>query len=289
VLPEIRSSAESYGIVAPHLPPAGASISGVAGDQHAALFGQACFAPGMAKNTYGTGCFLLMNTGREAVASRHNLVSTVAWKIGGVTEYALEGSVFVAGAAIQWLRDELKLVDSAAELDQLAASVPDAGGALLVPAFAGLGAPHWDPYARGTLVGLTRGSGRAQICRAVLESIALQSADLIECMASDSGVALKELRVDGGAARSAPLLQIQADLLGVPVLRPKNVETTALGAAALAGLAAGVWPGREEIARRWELDTKFVPAAPPAAMKSLQAEWRRAVARAKDWARPGAA
>lgn len=284
LLPEIRPSAGGFGRVAERLQPSGAEITGVAGDQHAALFGQACFAPGMAKNTYGTGCFLLMHTGREPVASRHNLISTVAWKIGAVTEYALEGSVFVAGAAIQWLRDELKLVASAAEADRLAASVPDAGGAFLVPAFAGLGAPQWDPYARGTLVGMTRGTGRAQLCRAALEAIALQTADLIECMAQDCGLALRELRVDGGAARSAPLLQFQADLLGVPVLRPRNVETTALGAAALAGLAAGVWPGREEIARRWAADTTFSPARPAAEMAALRAEWKRAVARSLNWA-----
>lgn len=288
VLPRIRGSSETYGEVAAHLQASGVPIAGVAGDQHAALFGQACFTPGMAKNTYGTGCFLLMHTGREAVASRHNLVSTVAWKIGGATEYALEGSVFIAGAAIQWLRDELKIVESAAELDRLAASVPDAGGAFLVPAFAGLGAPHWDPYARGTMVGMTRGTGRAQFCRAALESIALQTADLIECMAQDGGLALRELRVDGGAARSAPLLQFQADLLGVPVLRPRNVETTALGAAALAGLAVGVWPSREAIARAWAVETAFAPSRPAAEMAALRAEWKRAVERSRAWVRPDA-
>ena len=203
VLPSIRSSSEVYGEVSPRLQPGGAPIAGIAGDQQAALFGQACFRPGMAKNTYGTGCFMLMHTGTKAVPSRHNLLTTVAWKLGGTTEYALEGSVFIAGAAIQWLRDELQIVRSAAELDQLAASVPDSGGVFVVPAFAGLGAPHWDPYARGAVLGLTRGTGRAQICRAVLEAIAFQSADLLACMEKDGGVALQELRVDGGARAAA--------------------------------------------------------------------------------------
>jgi glycerol kinase len=286
LLPEVRSSSEVYGEVSPRLHPGGAPIAGIAGDQQAALFGQACFRPGMAKNTYGTGCFMLMNTGEKAVPSRNNLLTTVAWRIGRKTEYALEGSVFIGGAAIQWLRDELQIVRSARELDELAASVPDAGGAFVVPAFAGLGAPHWDPYARGAIVGLTRGTNRAHLCRAVLESIAFQSADLLACMEKDGGLVLKELRVDGGAARSQPLLQFQADLLGVPVVRPKNIETTAMGAAYFAGLAVGVWTSLDEIARKWAIDTTFVPARPAATMAPLKQGWERALERAKNWERP---
>ncbi len=286
LLPDIRSSAEVYGPVDRALPGAGAPIAGVAGDQHAALFGQACFAPGMAKNTYGTGCFLLLHTGERAVPSKHNLLTTVAWRIGGRTEYALEGSVFVAGAAIQWLRDELRIVGSAAEADALAATVPDAGGVYLVPAFAGLGAPHWDPYARGALVGLSRGTGRAEICRAALEGIAHQTADVITAMAADSAIALAELRVDGGASRSAPLLQFQADLLGVPVVRPANVETTAFGAAGLAGLAVGYWSSRAELARQWSVDARFEPVRPAAEMAASRRGWARAVERSRGWAAP---
>jgi glycerol kinase len=287
MLPEVRSSSEIYGEVSGNLYPAGAPIAGIAGDQQAALFGQACFAPGMAKNTYGTGCFLLMNTGETAVPSRNNLLTTVAWRIGGKTEYALEGSVFIGGAAVQWLRDELQLVRSAQELDDLAASVPDAGGLFLVPAFAGLGAPHWDPYARGTAVGITRGTNRAHFCRAVIEAIALQSADLISCMEKDSGLGLKELRVDGGASRSRPLMQFQADLLGTPVVRPKSVETTALGAAYLAGLAVGYWENRDDIARNWAVDATFTRARPESEMAALRADWNRALERAKGWERSG--
>jgi glycerol kinase len=286
MLPEIRSSSEIYGEVGRHLYPAGAPIAGIAGDQQAALFGQACFEPGMAKNTYGTGCFLLMNTGTRPVASRNNLLTTVAWRLGRTTHYALEGSVFVGGAAIQWLRDELHLVSSSQELDALAGSVPDAGGAYLVPAFAGLGAPHWDPYARGTIVGLTRGTGRAHLCRAVLEAIAYQSADLLSCMEKDGGLTLRELRVDGGAARSQPLMQFQADLLGVPVLRPRHVETTAAGAAYLAGLAVGYWTDQADITRNWQVDTRFTPAADRAAMNAKRRGWDRALERAKGWIEP---
>jgi len=287
MLPEVRSCSEVYGEVSRKLYPAGAPIAGIAGDQQAALFGQACFAPGMAKNTYGTGCFLLMNTGEEAVPSRNNLLTTVAWRIGQKTEYALEGSVFIGGAAIQWLCDELQLVRSAREVDELAASVPDAGGLFIVPAFAGLGAPHWDPYARGTAVGITRGTNRAHFCRAVLEAIAFQSADLIACMEKDSGIALKELRVDGGASRSQPLLQFQADLLGTTVVRPKNVETTAMGAAYLAGLAVGYWESRDDITRNQEVDTVFKPARRPAEMKTLRKNWERALECAKAWGESG--
>ena len=287
MLPEVRSCSEVYGEVSRTLYPAGAPIAGIAGDQQAALFGQACFTPGMAKNTYGTGCFLLMNTGTEAVPSHNNLLTTVAWRIGKKTEYALEGSVFIGGAAIQWLRDELQMVRSAQELDQLAASVPDAGGLFIVPAFAGLGAPHWDPYARGAAVGMTRGTNRAHFCRAVLEAIAFQSADLIACMEKDSGISLKELRVDGGASRSQPLLQFQADLLGTTVVRPKNVETTAMGAAYLAGLAVGYWESRDDITRNWAMDATFKPARPPAEMSALRGNWERALERAKGWEKSG--
>jgi glycerol kinase len=286
MLPEIRSCSEVYGQVEAHLYPAGVPIAGIAGDQHAALFGQACFSPGMAKNTYGTGCFLLMNTGTEPVVSRNNLLTTVAWKIGGKTEYALEGSVFVGGATIQWLRDEMQLVRDVKELDQLAASVPNANGLYLVPAFAGLGAPHWDPYARGIAVGITRGTNRAHFCRAALEAIAFQSADLIACMEKDSGIALQELRVDGGAVRSEPLLQFQSDLLGTSVVRPRNIETTAVGAAYLAGLAVGFWSSREDIVQNWQVDRVFQPQRPPAEMSALRTGWDRALERSKRWEQP---
>jgi glycerol kinase len=287
ILPEVKSSSEVYGEVSDNLYPAGAPIAGIAGDQQAALFGQACFTAGMAKNTYGTGCFLLMNTGDKIVPSRNNLLTTVAWRVGGKTEYALEGSVFIAGAAIQWLRDELQLVKSARELDELAQSVPNAGGLYLVPAFAGLGAPHWDPYARGIAVGITRGTNRAHLCRAAIEAIGFQSADLIACMEKDSGLGLKELRVDGGASRSQPLMQFQADLLGTPVVRPKSVETTAMGAAYLAGLAVGYWENRDDIARNWAIDTTFRPARPKAEMDQLRHGWDRALERAKGWEKSG--
>jgi glycerol kinase len=283
MLPEVRDSSGEFGRVASGHPAAGAMIAGIAGDQHAALFGQACFEPGMAKNTYGTGCFLLMQTGTEMVRSSHNLLTTIAWQLKGRRHYALEGSVFMAGAAVQWARDELKLVESAEELSELAASVPDAGGAVLVPAFTGLGAPHWDPYARGALLGMTRGTNRAHVCRAVLESIALQSMDLIDAMAKDSGVALAELRVDGGATRSDSLMQIQADLLQNAVVRPKETETTALGVAYLAGLGVGFWSDRAEIASNWEVDTVFNPQKSAADMASLKRNWSRAVQRSRDW------
>jgi glycerol kinase len=235
----------------------------------------------MAKNTYGTGCFLLLNTGREAVASRSGMLTTVSWRLGGEVTYALEGSVFVGGALFQWLRDELQVVSSAQEVDELAATVPDSGGCVLVPAFAGLGAPHWDPLARGSLFGVTRGTSKAHLCRAALEAVALQSAELLECMERDSGVALNELRVDGGAARSDLLMQIQADLLRCEVVRPRNIETTALGAAALAGLATGVWRNCEEFRAGWSEDRRFAPGEmPPAEMRRL---WNRAVERTKGW------
>ncbi|HEX2099471.1 MAG TPA: glycerol kinase GlpK, partial [Candidatus Synoicihabitans sp.] len=283
MLPEIRDCSGRFCEIDRSLYAGGVPVSGVAGDQQAALFGQACFQPGMAKNTYGTGCFLLLQTGAERVPSRNNLLTTVAWRIGGRTEYALEGSVFIAGAAVQWLRDELQLVHSTRELDELASSVPDAGGLYLVPAFAGLGAPHWDPYARGLAIGITRGTNRAHWCRAALEGIAYQCADLIRAMEKDSGLEMKELRVDGGAARSQPLLQFQADLLGRRVVRPREVETTALGAAYLAGLAEGYWESRDEIARNWAVDATFERQRPAEEMAKLSRGWERALERAKGW------
>jgi glycerol kinase len=287
MLPEIRSCSEVYGHVDRNLYPAGAPIAGIAGDQHAALFGQACFSAGMAKNTYGTGCFTLLHTGDQPVVSRNNLLTTPAWRINGRTEFALEGSVFIGGAVIQWLRDEIQLVRDAAELDRLAASVPDSNGLFLVPAFSGLGAPHWDPYARGAMTGITRGTNRAHVCRAALEAIAFQTADLIACMEKDSGIPLKELRVDGGASRSNPLLQFQADLLATRVIRPRCIETTALGAASLAGLATGFWSGRDELARIWTEDRTFAPVRPHTEMAALRSGWDRALGRAKGWETAG--
>lgn len=263
-------------------------IAGIAGDQQAATFGQACFAPGMAKNTYGTGCFMLMNTGTAAVASRNRLLTTVGWQGPTAqphrTAYCLEGSVFMAGATVQWLRDGLQIIGSAAEVEPLAASVPDTGDVYLVPAFAGLGAPDWDSYARGTLVGMTRGTTRAHIARAALESIALQAADMFSAMALDSGIALKELRVDGGACSNNLLMQMQADLLGVPVVRPRVTETTALGAAYLAGLGTGFWADAGEIAAQWAVDRRFEPALADAPRLARLARWRQATQRARGWA-----
>lgn len=284
VLPEVRASSGIFGEVDGELAPRGVPIAGVAGDQQAALFGQACFSPGMAKNTYGTGCFLLLHTGDRPVMSKHQLLTTIAWEIDGRREYALEGSVFIGGAVVQWLRDELGLIRDARELDALAATVADAGGLVLVPAFAGLGAPHWDASARGLAIGITRGTNRAHWCRAALESIAFQTADLITAMEQDSGVPLSELRVDGGASRSEPLLQFQADLLRRPVVRPHQVETTALGAAYLAGLAVGFWPDRATIAAQWAEDRRFTPTGDPAQLAARQQDWSRATHRAKAWA-----
>ena len=259
-------------------------IAGIAGDQQAALFGQACLTPGMAKNTYGTGCFLLLNTGRNAVESRSNLVSTVAWRRGNVIDYALEGSVFIGGAVVQWLRDGLKLIRTAADSEALAASVPDNGGAYLVPAFAGLGAPHWDAYARGAMLGLTRGTSDAHVARAALESIAYQSAEVLAAMETDAGLRLSELRVDGGAAANNLLMQFQADLLGVPVVRPKVLETTALGAAYLAGIAVGYWRDDAQVGTNWQVDRRFEPAMSRDQAAALMAGWNKAVERAKRWA-----
>jgi glycerol kinase len=260
-------------------------IAGIAGDQQAALFGQACVRPGMAKNTYGTGCFLLLNTGGTAVASNNNLVTTVAWQRDGRIDYALEGSVFIGGAVVQWLRDGLQMVRGAGEIEALAASVPDNGGVYLVPAFAGLGAPHWDAYARGAMFGLTRGAGRGHIARAALEAIAYQSADVLDAMQRDAATTLSELRVDGGAAANNLLMQFQADLLGVPVVRPKVLETTALGAAYLAGLAVGFWASTDDIARNIRIDRRFEPSMPRERAAELRARWDQAIARSRDWAR----
>jgi glycerol kinase len=261
------------------------TVTGIAGDQQAALFGQACFTPGMAKNTYGTGCFALMNTGSEPQTSRHRLLTTVAWR-RGTCQYALEGGVFMGGATVQWLRDGLGMIRSSEEIEALAASVPDTGDVYLVPAFAGLGAPQWDAAARGTIVGLTRGTTRAHVARAALESIAFQTADLIEAMQQDAGRPLSELRVDGGAARNDLLLQFQADLLGVPVLRPANTETTAFGAAALAGLGIGFWQSQEELAALWTLEKRFEPQMAREEAQRRRARWSQAVERSRAWAQP---
>jgi glycerol kinase len=285
LLPEVVDSSARVAVTACEGLPAGIALAGIAGDQQAALFGQACHRPGMAKNTYGTGCFLLMNTGDAPAKSRNRLISTVAWRRGGRTAYALEGSVFIAGAAIQWLRDGLGLITRAADIDPLAASVPDAGGVYFVPALSGLGAPYWDPHARGAIVGITRGSTRAHLARATLEAIAFQSAELIAAMAQDSGLELTELRVDGGATASNLLMQMQADLLGVPVVRPKVTETTALGAAYLAGLATGFWRDEAEIASLWARDRVFEPHLSRDEGRARLAGWKRAVERSRDWAR----
>ena len=284
MLPVVRPSSEVYGEISGVDSLNGVAIAGIAGDQQAALFGQACFEPGMAKNTYGTGCFLLMNTAHEAVASKNNLLTTVAWKTGDTTEYALEGSVFVGGAVVQWLRDELRIIKTAPEVESLASSVPDSGGAFLVPAFTGLGAPHWDPYARGTLIGITRGTSAAHLARAALESIAFQSADVLDAMQKDAEVDLGETRVDGGASGNNLLMQFQADLLQVPVVRPRVTETTALGAAYLAGLATGFWRNTDSIARQWSIDRTFEPQKSRDEVQSLRSQWNRAVERAKRWA-----
>ena len=281
MLPEVRSSSEVYGesrLLGTPIP-----IAGIAGDQQAALFGQVCTKPGMAKNTYGTGCFMLMNTGTKRIASKNNLLTTVAWRVGNRTEYALEGSIFIAGAVVQWLRDGLEFFRSAAEIEELAAAVSDTGGVYLVPAFAGLGAPHWDQYARGTMVGLTRGTTKAHIARAALEAIVLQVRDVLKAMESDAGIKLKELRVDGGASANNLLMQLQADILNVPVVRPKVTETTALGAAYLAGLAVGFWKNQDDIARQWQVDKRFKPAMKPATRNVITKGWVRALSRAKAW------
>ena len=285
VLPQVVPSCLAGG-AAPlaHLEGREIPLAGIAGDQQAALFGQACFHPGMAKNTYGTGCFMLMNTGEAPLASRHRLLTTMAWDYHG-RRYALEGSVFVAGAVVQWLRDGLGFIEQSAQVESLAATVPDAGGVYLVPAFTGLGSPHWDPYARGAIVGLTRGTTKAHIARAALESIAFQSAELLEAMQADAARRLVELRVDGGATTNDLLMQFQADLLGVPVVRPAVTETTALGAAYLAGLGVGFWRSTDELAGNWRVGRRFEPGLPREAAAERMGEWKRAVGRSRDWAR----
>ncbi len=286
LLPEVRSSSEEYAKTSesafmPNIP-----IAGIAGDQQAALFGQVCTKPSMVKNTYGTGCFLLMQTGEQAVQSKHRLLTTIAWRIGDRTEYALEGSVFIAGAVVQWLRDGLGVIRTSSDVEALARSAPDNGGVYFVPAFTGLGAPHWDPYARGAIVGLTRGATAGHIARAALESIAFQTADLIQAMEADAALRLAELRVDGGATANNLLMQFQSDLLGVPAVRPRIAETTALGAAYLAGLATGFWEDQEEIAAQWQADQRFAPAMKRDLAEELLGQWRRALERAKGWETP---
>ena len=283
ILPEVRGSSEVYATTAEGLPiPAGIPIAGIAGDQQAALFGQRCTRAGMAKNTYGTGSFVVMNTGAEAVSSTHGLLATIAWQLANERRYALEGSIFVTGAAVQWLRDELGLIRTAADVEPLAASVPDSGGVVFVPAFTGLGTPHWDPYARGAILGLTRGTTAAHLARATLEAIALQTVDVLDAMQRDSALALHELRVDGGGSTNDLLMQIQADLAGIPVVRSRTAETTALGAAYLAGLAVGFW---EDVDAQWQPDRVFTPRMDEGRRAEMLATWRRAVGRTRDWAR----
>jgi glycerol kinase len=284
MLPEVRDSSGVFAEADPALLGGAIPIAGIAGDQQAALFGQGCFTPGSAKNTYGTGCFLLMNTGSEAPTSKRGLVTTVAWGLDGAVEYALEGSIFVAGAAVQWLRDGLGLVTEAGESEALARSVEDTGGVYLVPAFVGLGAPYWDESARGALVGITRGTTRAHVVRATLESIAHQSRDVVDCFRSDAGLTLDALRVDGGACQNDFLMQFQADVLGVPVARPAVLEVTALGAAALAGLGVGFWRDRSELASALGAGrTRFEPQMSADQRESLYAGWQRAVERSRNW------
>ena len=282
VLPRVVSSSLAHGEAFAVLGGREVTLGGIAGDQQAALFGQACFKPGMAKNTYGTGCFVLMNTGREPQASANRLLTTVAWHLDG-HHYALEGSVFVGGAVVQWLRDGLGFIEKSADVEALAATVPDAGGVYLVPAFTGLGSPHWDAYARGTMVGLSRGTTKAHIARAALEAIAFQSAEVLLAMQRDARQPLVELRVDGGATSNDLLMQFQADLLGVPVVRPKVTETTALGAAYLAGLAVGFWASTDEVAANWQVDRRFEPAMSRDAADARLRQWERAVGRSRDW------
>ena len=285
ILPAVKPSAGVFGETAAGELPAGIPVTGIAGDQQSALFGQCCIERGMAKNTYGTGCFLLLNTGSTPIASERGLLTTVAWQLEGAVTYALEGSVFIGGAVVQWLRDGLGVIATAAESEALAMSVGDTGGVYLVPAFTGLGAPHWDPYARGTLLGLTRGTTRAHIARAALEAIAYQNRDVLDAMSAEAGAPLRALRVDGGAAANNFLCQFQADVLQVEVLRPVITETTAMGAAFLAGVGAGLWK-IDTLAGRWRLERRFAPSADPAARAAGYAGWSRAIERARGWAAP---
>lgn len=285
VLPKAVSSSEIYGEVEVPNELKGIKIAGNAGDQQAALFGQLCFEKGLSKNTYGTGCFMLQNIGTKAIESKNRLLTTIAWQIDGKTEYALEGSVFIGGAVIQWLRDSLEIIENSADVEALANSVEDNGGVYFVPAFAGLGAPHWNQDARGLIIGLTRGTGNAHIARAAVESICYQTADLLEAMQADAKIELKELRVDGGATKNDSLLQFQADILQIPVVRSKITETTALGAAYLAGLAVGFWKSREDLGHHWQEDKRFEPQMPREKAEHLKAKWKEAVKRAMNWER----
>ncbi len=282
MLPEVKSSSEVYGTSSGKLLGSKVPIAGIAGDQQSALFGHICNKPGMVKNTYGTGCFMLMNIGEKPMVSKNNLLTTIAWKIGNKVEYALEGSIFIAGAVVQWLRDEMKIISSASEIEELALKVNDNGGVYLVPAFAGLGAPHWNQYARGSIFGITRGTNKNHFCRAALEGIAFQVMEVLKAMESDSGVEIKELRVDGGATHNNLLLQFQADLLNASVIRPEVTEVTAIGAAYLAGLATGFWNSIDEIQKQWKIARRFEPG--PQNTDELIKGWGRAVKAAKAWA-----
>jgi len=286
VLPEVRASSEVYGVSSSGVISGGLgmSIAGIAGDQQAALFGQLCTTPGMVKNTYGTGCFMLMHTGTQAVVSKNNLLTTIAWQLKGRTEYALEGSIFIAGAVVQWLRDGIRMIHTSSEVGALASQVPDTGGVFMVPAFAGLGAPHWNQHARGSFFGLTRGTTHAHMARAALESIAYQTYDVLKAMEADSGIQIRELRVDGGATANDLLMQFQSDILQAPVVRPTVTETTALGAAYLAGLAVGYWHSVEDIQQQWQVDQRFTPAMDGSRAEELLKGWRRAVKAAIAWA-----
>ncbi|NLJ66232.1 MAG: glycerol kinase GlpK [Clostridiales bacterium] len=283
MLPQVKDSSGYFGSLDKALLGHEIPITGVAGDQHAALFGQACFDKGMVKNTYGTGCFILMNTGEERKFSTNNLLTTIAWRIGGKVEYALEGSVFSAGAAVQWLRDELQIIKTAAETEDLALAVDDTNGVYMVPAFVGLGAPYWDPYARGAVLGLTRGANKKHLVRAVLESIAYQSMDILDIMEKDSGIDITQLRVDGGASANSFLMQFQADISGLPVIRPENTETTAMGAAFLAGLEVGVWQGKKDIVAIWKEDQRFLPRMDQRVRDEKYRMWKRAVSKSTGW------
>lgn len=286
MLPELKSSSEVYGHTAEGLLSATLPISGIAGDQQAATFGQMCLTPGSVKNTYGTGCFILCNTGDQPVMSRNKLVTTVAWQLDGKTTYALEGSIFIGGAVVQWLRDGLGLIDKSEDVEKLAAEVDDNGGVYFVPAFTGLGAPHWDPYARGMIAGLTRGVKAGHIARAALESIAFQVYDVISAMEDDAGMIIKELKVDGGAAVNDLLMQFQTDLIGIPVIRPETIETTALGAAYLAGLAVKYWSGLDEIKEQWAMDRTFTSSISQESQQELKKGWQKAISHAAHWDKP---
>jgi glycerol kinase len=283
ILPEVKSSSEIYGETGTTLFASKIPIAGIAGDQQSALFGQMCIQPGMLKNTYGTGGFLMFNTGEKPITSTNNLLTTVGWKIDGKVSYALEGSIFIAGAVVQWLRDGLGIIKTSSEIENLANTVEDNGGVYLVPAFAGLGAPYWDQFARGTIFGMTRGTTSAHIARAALESIAFQTMDVLKAMESDSGIKVTELRVDGGATANNLLMQIQSDVIGIPLVRPKVSETTALGVAYLAGLAVGYWNGLDDISKQWEIDKKFTPQNHSQKINDMIKHWYKAVDRSKDW------